>query len=55
VHWDASGIDPTADGRRLALVTCWPLHGKFSGPLRYVVYAQMIDDFSARPRASGNP
>jgi sortase A len=43
VHWDASGIDPAAAGRRLALVTCWPLNAKFSGPLRYVVYAEMID------------
>lgn len=41
VRWDASGIDPAADGRRLALVTCWPLDGKFSGPLRYVVHAEM--------------
>jgi sortase A len=47
VRWDASGIDPLADGRHLALVTCWPLDGKFSGPLRYVVHAQMIDDEGA--------
>jgi sortase A len=43
VRWDASGIDPDADGRRLALVTCWPLDGKFSGPLRYVVHAELVD------------
>ena len=43
VRWDASGIDPDADGRRLALVTCWPLDGKFSGPLRYVVHAEMVE------------
>jgi sortase A len=55
VHWDASGIDPAAEGRRLALVTCWPLNAKFSGPLRYVVYAEMVDDLSGRSRASGNP
>ena len=42
VRWDASGIDPLADGRRLALVTCWPLDGKFSGPLRYVVHAELV-------------
>jgi sortase A len=47
VHWDASGIDPAAAGRRLALVTCWPLNGKFSGPLRYVVHAELIDDAAA--------
>jgi sortase A len=44
VRWDASGIDPHADGRRLALVTCWPLDGTFSGPLRYVVHAELMDD-----------
>jgi sortase A len=43
VRWDASGIDPHADGRRLALVTCWPLDGTFSGPLRYVVHAELED------------
>jgi len=42
VRFDASGIDPGADGRRLALVTCWPLGAKFSGPLRYVVHAELI-------------
>ena len=42
VRWDASGIDPLAPGRRLVLATCWPLDGKFSGPLRYVVQAEMI-------------
>ncbi|MBV9047027.1 MAG: class GN sortase [Solirubrobacterales bacterium] len=40
VRWDASGIDPLAPGRRLVLATCWPLDGKFSGPLRYVVHAE---------------
>ena len=43
VRWDASGIDPLADGRRLALVTCWPLDGKFSGPLRYAVHAELVE------------
>jgi sortase A len=46
VRFDASGIDPAADGRRLALVTCWPLSAAFSGPLRYVVHAELIDDAS---------
>jgi sortase A len=41
VRFDASGIDPTAEGLRLALVTCWPLNGTLSGPLRYVVHAEM--------------
>ena len=37
--WDASGIDPAAPGRRLALVTCWPLGGVSPGPLRLIVEA----------------
>jgi sortase A len=41
VRWDASGIDPDAPGRRLALVTCWPLDSALPGPLRYVVYADL--------------
>jgi sortase A len=42
VRWDASGIDPLAPGQRLVLATCWPLDGKFSGPLRYLVRAERI-------------
>jgi sortase A len=42
VRWDSSGIDPQAGGRRLVLVTCWPLDGKLSGPLRYLVHAELI-------------
>ena len=45
--WDASGIDPDADGRRLVLATCWPLDAKFSGPLRYLVQAEMDGDVAA--------
>ncbi len=37
---DASGLDAHAPGRRLALVTCWPLDGHVHGPLRYVVTAR---------------
>jgi sortase A len=43
VRWDASGIDPHADGRNLVLATCWPLDGKLSGPLRYLVHAELVD------------
>jgi hypothetical protein len=25
------------------LVTCWPLDGKFSGPLRYLVHAELAE------------
>jgi sortase A len=38
-RWDASGIDPQAPGRHLALVTCWPLDGLSAGPLRLIVEA----------------
>ena len=41
VRWDDSGIAADADGRNLALVTCWPLDSHFRGPLRYVVHAAM--------------
>jgi sortase A len=50
VRFDASGLDPSADGRRLALVTCWPLDGKFSGPLRYVVHAELVDEMGSTLR-----
>lgn len=39
VRWDASGIDPHAPGRTLALATCWPLQARTHGPLRYLVWA----------------
>jgi sortase A len=42
VRWDSSGIDPPAPGRHLALVTCRPLNSVLPGPLRYVVYADLI-------------
>jgi len=40
VRWDASGVDPHAPGRALALATCWPLEAKAHGPLRYLVWAR---------------
>jgi len=46
-RWDASGIDAHADGRQLILSTCWPLDAKVSGPLRYLVHAEMVDDTAA--------
>jgi len=42
-RWDASGIDPDAGGRALVLSTCWPLDARFSGPLRYLVHAEMVN------------
>jgi sortase A len=44
VRWDASGIDPLAPGRSLVLATCWPLNARSTGPLRYLVRAEIIDD-----------
>jgi sortase A len=42
VRFDASGIDPLADGYRLVLSTCWPFDALTSGPDRYLVHASMI-------------
>jgi sortase A len=43
VRWDASGIQTHDGGHpRLALVTCWPLDAKLSGPMRYVVWAELV-------------
>src|SRR5689334_1778843 len=39
VRFDASGIDPLADGHRLVLSTCWPFDALTSGPERYLVQA----------------
>jgi len=50
VPWNASGIDPGTAGRRLALVTCWPLDAVLSGPLRYVVHADLEAPAPASPR-----
>ena len=42
VRFDASGIDPLADGHQLVLSTCWPFDALTSGPERYLVHASMI-------------
>ena len=41
VRWDSSNIDAGANGYNLTLATCWPLDGKLSGPMRYVVHARL--------------
>ncbi len=41
VPWNASGIDPLASGHHLVLATCWPLNAVMSGPMRYLVQAEM--------------
>lgn len=46
VRWDASGIDADASGQQLVLSTCWPLDAIVSGPLRYVVRAEIAPDFA---------
>ena len=42
VRFDASGIDPLADGHQLVLSTCWPFEALTPGPQRYLVHATMI-------------
>lgn len=42
VRFDASGIDPLAEGYHLVLSTCSPFDALTSGPERYLVHASMI-------------
>lgn len=49
VHADRSGIDPLANGHNIVLTTCWPLDAKVSGPLRYLVHAELEDDIAEMP------
>ena len=48
VRWDASGLDPLAEGRRLVLATCWPFGGRMVTPWRYLVHADLA---TVAPRA----
>jgi sortase A len=43
VRFDASGIDPLADGYELVLSTCWPFDALTSGPDRYLLRATLIE------------
>jgi sortase A len=43
VRFDASGIDPLADGHELVLSTCWPFDAMTQGPERYLVHATMLE------------
>ena len=43
VRFDASGIDPLADGHELVLSTCWPFDALTQGPERYLVHATMLE------------
>jgi sortase A len=51
VRWDASGIAADTDGRHLVLATCWPLDAAVSGPLRYLVHAELADNVAVAARA----
>ncbi len=42
-RFDASGIDPLADGHELVLSTCWPFDAPTPGPDRYLLHATMIE------------
>ncbi|MBR1167622.1 class GN sortase [Bradyrhizobium liaoningense] len=42
VRFDASGIDPMAQGFELVLATCWPFDAVTSGPERYTLHATLI-------------
>jgi sortase A len=46
VRFDATGLDPQADGYGLVLSTCWPFDAATPGPLRYVLHATMIEEGS---------
>jgi sortase A len=47
VRHDASGIDAFARGRNLVLSTCWPFDASTSGPLRYLVHAELIGEHAS--------
>ena len=40
-RWDEAEIDPNARGVHLVLATCFPFDAVTSGPLRYLVYADL--------------
>ncbi len=50
VRFDATGIDPLADGYHLVLSTCWPFDAMTPGPLRYVLRATMVQGEMAANR-----
>lgn len=44
-----SGINPALGEARLALVTCWPFGRLTPGPLRYVVWAELVPSSPSNP------
>jgi sortase A len=60
VHANASGIDPGAPGRGIALVTCYPFDAYGRGPERFVVHADElaapeIASVQLEPQGIGDP
>jgi sortase A len=53
VRWNASGIDPSAEGHRLVLATCWPLDAATTTRLRYLVHADLVSRPVALATVSG--
>ena len=43
VRFDASGIDPSTQGAKLVLATCWPFDAVTSGLERYLLHATLIE------------
>lgn len=50
VRWDRFAIDPLDGAAKLALVTCWPFGATVSGPMRYVVHAELIGENAVAAR-----
>ena len=55
VRFDASGIDPLADGHQLVLSTCWPFEALTPGPQRYLVHATLIEGVAAMIETEPGP
>ena len=55
VRFDASGIDPLADGYELVLSTCWPFDALTPGPDRYLLHATMIEPVLIACRCLNSP
>lgn len=45
-RWDEAPIDPQAAGKHLVLATCYPFDAITPGPLRYLVYADLVADLA---------
>lgn len=45
-RWDEAQIDVNAAGSHLVLATCYPFDAVKQGPLRYIVYAEIVEQSS---------